>query len=334
MGVNGIRKAATLLMSLDPATAAELLKSASPETIKQIAAELAYLRSAGHGQAPASDDPIKEFTSLLGRGGAGGQGEDFVKRLLEKAIGQQQSQEIMSQVEDLVKVRDPFVSIRSAGAAELGRALEGESPQAVAVVLSELPPAKSTALLSLLPEQVRVEAVCGMTGVESASAEARLRVARVVGEKLQAFSRRETPEADQGQREQKLRKVAILLRGLEPGMRDPLLASLAEKDQEAGGAVQNLMVLWEDIPVIGDRSLQEGLRGADAGKLALALFEAEEAVSAKIRASISERANALLDEERSLLSSPKAEDVRQAREEILQSLREMNSKGELAFEEG
>jgi flagellar motor switch protein FliG len=332
VGSNGIRKAATLLMSLDPATAAELLKSADPETVKQIAAELAYLQAAGSGKAPALADPIKEFSSLLGPGG-GRRGGDFVRRLLEEALGEPQSREIMSQIEDLVKARDPFLSIRSAGAADLSRVLAGESPQAVAVVLSELPPAKSTALLSLLSEEVRLEAVCGLTGGESASAEARLRVARVVRERLQAASRKETPEADQGQREQKFRKVAVLLRGLAPAMRDPLLQSITEKDEEAGNAVKSLMLLWEDIPAVRDRSLQEGLRGVDARRLALGVVGADEAILAKLRANISERANAMLDEERSLLSSPKAEDVQQAREAILQVLREMNAKGELEFEE-
>jgi len=40
---SGIRKAALLLMGLEPTTAAELLKVADPEVVTRIAAELAYL---------------------------------------------------------------------------------------------------------------------------------------------------------------------------------------------------------------------------------------------------------------------------------------------------
>jgi len=50
-----------------------------------------------------------------------------------------------------------------------------------------------------------------------------------------------------------------------------------------------------------------------------------------VRANISERANAMVDEELSLLSEPKAEDVTEARETMLNVLRDMNSKGELKF---
>jgi flagellar motor switch protein FliG len=67
--------------------------------------------------------------------------------------------------------------------------------------------------------------------------------------------------------------------------------------------------------------------------MALALMKADEKISAKIRANISERASAMIDEETSLISSPKKEDIEQAREQIVSSMREMNSKGELIFAE-
>ena len=41
----------------------------------------------------------------------------------------------------------------------------------------------------------------------------------------------------------------------------------------------------------------------------------------------------MVAEETSLMSSPKKEDVLQARERIVNALRELNSKGELTFEE-
>ena len=94
-----------------------------------------------------------------------------------------------------------------------------------------------------------------------------------------------------------------------------------------------MMVVWEDIPQIVARMLQEVLQSADSRKLALALVDAEQKVAEKIRENISERAKAMLDEETSLLSSPKQDEIQQAREDVLAPLREMNSRGELEFEE-
>jgi len=128
--------------------------------------------------------------------------------------------------------------------------------------------------------------------------------------------------------------VAILLRGLETDLRDQMVKSLSEQNGETAQTVQQLMVTWEDLFLVAERSLQEALRSVDSRKLALALVDADEKMVERIRNNISERATAMLDEEASLLSAPKASEITEAREEILNALREMNTRGELQFEEG
>jgi len=126
----------------------------------------------------------------------------------------------------------------------------------------------------------------------------------------------------------------VLLRDLGTDMRNRLIEAIAESDKEASDTVQELMVIWDDVPTLSDRSLQEALRAVDSLKLALAMVDADEAVIRKIRGNISERQAAMLDEEAALLSKPKDEDVGQARGEILQALRELATGGVLSFEEG
>ena len=126
----------------------------------------------------------------------------------------------------------------------------------------------------------------------------------------------------------------MILRNLGKELRDGLLGAIKEKDSSAADKVAELMITWEDIPVVADRSMQQALRGIDAKKLALALNNAEATITKKIRTSISERANAMVDEETSLMAAPKKEDIAAAREELVKTLREMNIKGELMFVEG
>jgi flagellar motor switch protein FliG len=331
----GARKAAMLLRSLDSATAAELLKSATPEVITEIAAEMAYLDVAGRGAKAALVEPVQEFYSLLTRQGAKKDQGDFLRDMLQSTLGAQRSQEVLGQVEELVFARDPFLPIRTAAVEDIARALEGESAQVAAIVLSELPTKSSAALLALLGDEVRTDAVRGMISGEGVSPQARQCVASVVQSRLESF--RESGEVavgpEGGQPRQQLRKVAVLLRGLGTELRDGLIKAIADQDQEAAATVRDLMVTWDDLAYLADRPVQESLRGVDARDLALALVDADEAVVNKIRANISERAVALLDEEASLLSSPKPDEVEQCRESILKGLRELNARGDLAFEE-
>ena len=173
-----------------------------------------------------------------------------------------------------------------------------------------------------------------MTSKETVGVEARLRIAKMVTDRLKALMGAAAAGTAQPAADQSLRKVAVILRNLGKEVRDGLLGAIREKDSSAADKVAELMIIWEDILFVTDRSLQQGLRGIDAKKLALALTNVDAAIKQKIRSNISERASAMVDEETSLMSSPKKEDIAAVREELVKTLREMNIKGELMFVEG
>ena len=329
----GARKAAMLLRNLDPSTAGELLQSAEPEMLTQIAVEVAFLEQNNSDAGQSSQDSIREFFSLLHGQRALPSGEQFAREMLQHVLGEQESQEVLTQVDQRLQAMDPFRQIRTAEAASIAQALSGESAQAASVVLSELPAKKSAALLGLLDKGTGAMAVACMAGAQEVSASARMRIAGVVQNRLEQVDRDNAAGRGAGQSRQRLRKVAVLLRGVEVDLRGQLVESLTEQDAQAAQSVQELMVTWEDLNSIADRSLQESLMSIDAGKLALALVEAEQRTIDRVKSNISERAGTMLDEEASLLSNPKNADIQQAREEILSTLREMNSRGELQFEE-
>ncbi len=330
MVAGGARKAALLLMSLDAASAAELLRNAPKAVITGIAVEMAYLEAAGQGAKTVSVEPAKEFFTLLRGRKAGASGSAQLTALLEKAVGRDQAGEILKLAQAAVQERDPFLSIRSASLGDLARILQGESGQVAAMVLGELTSAKAGKLLPMLDEQVRAEAVRGMTSGDGASPAVRTRVAARLAERLNVGL---AVSGDGGEQTQKLRKVAMLLRGLDAPTRDALLKAIDSNDADAGRAVRDLMVIWADVASVADRSLQNILRLVDARNLALALHGAEPAVVAKINSNISERARAMVDEEISLMSSTKQEDVEKARQEVLKAMRELNATGQLEFEE-
>lgn len=331
MTLTGKQKAAMLLISLDAGTAAELLKGVKPETVQELAVELAYLDAAGMRNSKQSVEVVSQFCNLLNPG-KGFQLKRFLDTMLKSTVGNEKAKQIQTQIEDLLRKRDPFMSIRSASSKTLAAILGNEHPQAVAVVLSELPSRKSSEVLGLLGESVRLGVISGMASSGSITAEAKKRIAEMVYKRLEAFSTNKGGDLQESG-EQPLRKVAIVLRNLGKEVRDGLIAALQEKDSQAAEKVGDLMVLWEDILQVTDRSMQEALRGIDSQKLALALHKADEATIKKIKSNISERAAAAIDEEASLMSTLKKEDVAQAREELVVILREMNKKGELNFKE-
>ncbi len=327
MALSGKQKAAMLLMSLDAATAAELLKDVDPQVVQELAVELAYLDASGMRDSKQNAEIARQFCDSL-------QTEEdfhfkaFLNTMLKSTVGDAKAKEIQTQIANLLQKRDPFMPIRLADSSRLATVLANEHPQATAVVLSELPARKSSEVLSLLDEGVRLSAVGRMVGADTTTAEAKTRIAEAVCKHLGTLAAGRGGVGRTGG-EQPLRKVAVILRNLGKELQDGLLHAVKEEDGEVGEKVANLMILWEDVSQVTDRSLQEGLQKVNSRKLALALVRADEAIVEKIKANISDRAAAAIEEEASLVSAARRGDIEQAREEVVRALREMNEKGEL-----
>jgi flagellar motor switch protein FliG len=327
--LSGKQKAAMLLMGLDALTAAELLKGVAPETVQELAVELAYLDASGLCNPRQSTEVAVQFCTLLEQQN-GFHCQSFLDTMLKSTLGKDKADQITTQIQSLLRKKDPFISIRSADLATLAAVLEKEHPQATAVVLSELSPKKSSEILGRFEEGVQLSTVSRMAEAANVSREAKQRIAEMVCERLESYT-----GSGEGthQPEQSLRKVAMILRNLGKDLRDGLLNAIQEKDSDTAAKVSSLMVVWDDIPSLTDRSMQQALRGVDAQKIALALVKADDAVVAKIKGNISERAAASIEEEMSLMSAPKQADILGGRAEITGILREMNNNDELAFVE-
>ena len=324
----GARKAAMLLLSMEPSSATELLKAARPDQVTEIATELASLRSSG-GVDP--HQAVLEFVQMLQNARRSSVDSDL-RFMLESALGKVQSQEVLAQVKRLLQMKDPFMTVRNREVGELAAALAGESGAVAALVLNELPPRKASALLALLEEPVRLSAIKGMTSASDVSPEAKVRVAEMVLKRLTAQSGRQAVSTEE-RRQRQLRNVALSIRGLPPELRERTLRALAEQDEAAAAQVKQLMVMWEDVPLVSDRTMQDVLRTVDAKTLALSLHGCDEATLAKVRDNISTRGAEMLDEEIALLSEPRHTDVMTARQEILDALRSLSERGELTMVE-
>jgi len=326
MALSGKQKAAMLLMSLDTLTAVELLKGLDVDEIQEIAIEIAKIDASEQRDVKEQAKVAREFCNTL-------QEEQsqkfnvkaFLNEMLVNVLDKEKAEQIQSQVKKATEQKDLFLDIRQASTDELVLALDGEHPQTIAVVLSELPPKKSQEVLSLLNEEARLKAVCKMTNPEQMGSGVRQRMASTITKRLQSFKGETLVERP----EQTLRKLALVLSGLEKDIRDPMLDEIGKNDEETAAMVKRLMITWEDITSVADRSLQEALRSVDSGKLALSLYGADEDIVQKIRSNISDRAVSMLDEEISLMQEPLEKEVLNAREEVVRPLREANEEGKL-----
>jgi flagellar motor switch protein FliG len=337
MRIKGIQKAALLLTSLDTATARELLKGQPQEIIHKIAMELSQLDARGKENAEQAIQVTREFCGQLQQSQTGSLHiKSFVNSLIGGTAGKEKAAEMQARMQQAVREKDPFLVIASAPPAHVAAVLENEPPQAISLILSALPPKISTDVLNRLDGEKSQRVIWRMTQPGEVSPKTMRRIGEIVCKRLFDMNREESQVVKETVPRDILRKVALVLSGLDKEKRDSMLKEIETRDKETARTVKALMVTWDDIPKIEDRSLQQVLRNIEAAVLAKALHGADAVIAAKIRSNISERASEMVDEEASLMGEPRKKDVLMAREEVVKPLREANEAEELLFieEEG
>lgn len=332
MALRGIQKAALLLTTLDQTTATELLKGQPQEVIHQIAMELSQW-DARHDKDPDLPSTIaREFFNELGKTQNGGiHIKSFVGSLLQGTSGKDKAAEMQNKMKQAVLEKDPFILIADASPLHLATALEAETPQAIAVVLANIPPRLSTEVLMRLPEEKAQLIVWRMAQSRDVSGKILRRIGETVCKRLMQMSSEDSGPVSDKTSKETLRRVALILSGLEKDKRDILLETIHNKDDMTANTVRALMVTWEDIPKIEDKSLQQVLRNVEAGILAKALHGAEPVVAEKIKSNISERMAQMVEEEASLMGDLRKKEILSAREEVVKPLREANESEQLNF---
>jgi flagellar motor switch protein FliG len=328
MTLTGKQKAAMLLMSLDAVTAAELVRDLDSDVVRELAAELAYLDPADFKSSSKGNKIVQQFHHSL-KARETFQLNNFLGEVLKITVGQEKARWIQAQIQDVLC--NPFISICSVDAQTLALVLKNEHPQTIAVVLSELPAPKKQEVLNFLEGSVQVSVISRMSDCRTITAEAKELIAEKVCRLLNAVVINRTGRPLPSRPEQSLRKIALILRGLDKEIRDGLLSAINAKDQQAGEMVTKLMIIWADIPQVTDGSLQRALNRVDANTLALALHGADEAITNKIRSILSKRSAAAVNKRASLMSAAAKEDVEKAREQIVGILRQVHDKCELVF---
>lgn len=328
--LTGKQKAAMLLRSLDSSTAAELLKGVNDEVVHELAEELAHLDAAGFSNKSQDLKLARQFCNSL-QLNQDFRINGFLKEMLKSSVGSEKTEQIRSGIQELLDTNDPFKFIYSSKPENVAKILASEHPQTAAVVLSEMPKEKITEVLGFLEWGIRVSIVNRMSSCGSMSTKTKMRIAEVVYNRLNDVSESGTSKPLQERSKPSIRKLAVSLRNMGKEIRNGLLGAIRGRDRKAGDMVTDLMIFWEDLLQISDHSLRKGLKRVDIRKLALALVKSDNQFIRKIQLNITEPKAAVLNEQMLLFSAYDWEDIEQAREEIVDVLREMNEKGELAF---
>ena len=145
--LSGLRKAAILLVAVGEETAGEILRSLPEVDVQRLTEELADLR----GISPElSAEILEEFWEMLEtQGFVMHGGLDYASRLLIETFGKERADDLLMLVRRSQEAaQGNLAKLQRTDPQQLGKLLDSEHPQTIALVLAHLDPAPGLAWCS------------------------------------------------------------------------------------------------------------------------------------------------------------------------------------------
>lgn len=150
--LTGRQKAAILLISLGPDTAAQVYKHLSEDEIESLSLEISSVRKV---EKDIQEQVMDEFHSIamaqeyIAQGGIA-----YAKSILEKALGSDGAASMIQRLTSTIQVR-PFDFARKLDPSQILNFIQHEHPQTIAVILAYIPAKQAGQIISSLPEWCR-----------------------------------------------------------------------------------------------------------------------------------------------------------------------------------
>jgi flagellar motor switch protein FliG len=248
---------------------------------------------------------------------------DSFKKLLEKAVGIEKSEEIITSVEDGTLFPAPFSAFKESNDEEMMRILVGEHPQTIALVLSYVDSQRAAKVLSQFPTELQSDIIMRIATMEPPPTKLLLQVNEVIVSKIKSEDRRRKMPT------KKKYKFASEIIGSMEGTADKnVIDHISYKNPELADEIKKLLFTFEDIIYVQDEALRKILTEVDNNVIALALKTANAEIEKKFFSNMSKRVGDSVKEVRDLLGPRLLSEVEAAQQQIVEAAKRLEAKGE------
>ena len=324
--LNGVQKAAILMISLGPDISSGILKRLPDGMIEKITYEIANTTKITSQQKA---DIMKEFLDMsLAQDYISQGGLDYAKNILTKALGSQKAKEIIDTVSEITQQRRPFAIARKADSQQLFNTLSKEHPQTIALVLCYLQSEKAATVLSGLPDDLQADVAYRIATMNTTSPVVIKHVETVLEKKLSTIMGNDYTVIGG------VSTLVDILNSSDRGTEKNIIEELEKEESDLAEQVRAGMFVFEDIVLLDNASIQRVLRDVDNRDLALALKISSEDVSNTVYKNLSRRAAQTLREDIEFMGPVRLIEAESAQQRIVGIIRTLDEMNEIIIARG
>jgi flagellar motor switch protein FliG len=321
--LEGLSKAAILLLAVGADNASAVLKFLPAESVEEVTRELASLgRVAKHLQASV----VEEFYNVSVASDYINEGNlDFAKELLKNSMDPKQADKVLAQIQTQVQ-RKPFSFLQRAESENLLTFIQDEHPQTIALILCHLPHHKAAEIIGGLPMAKQLEVIKRVANMDQTNPDVIREVERGLESRLSSMLMQSMEKAGG------VPTVSEILNLADRATEKTILEGLEAEDPDLVEQIRRLMFVFEDIKSVNDKGIQAVLKEVDNHELALALKTASDDLRSKIFGNMSERASAMIKEDMQYMGPTKVSDVESAQQRIVDIVRRLEESGDVVIQ--
>lgn len=318
--LDGLTKAAVLLLTLDSQIAGELLKQMTPEAVEEVTRELASL---GRVPEPLRKAVVEEFYNLsIASQYANEGGLEYAQVLLKQSLDSKTAERVLQQIQTHVQ-KSPFSFLQKAESENLLTFIQDEHPQTIALIVCHLPHHKAAEILGGLPVAKQIEVIKRVANMEQTNPEVIREVEKGLESRLSAMLTQSMEKAGG------VPTVAEILNLADRSTEKAIMEGLEADDPDLVEQIRRLMFVFEDIKLVDDKGIQSILKELDNDDLGLALKTASEDLQNKIFKNMSERAASMVKENMQFMGPVRVSDVEAAQQRIVDIVRRLEDSGDI-----
>ncbi|MBQ5734102.1 MAG: flagellar motor switch protein FliG [Lachnospiraceae bacterium] len=323
--LDGVAKAAILLITLGPEKSAKIFKHLKEEEIEQLTLEIANTNSVS---PKLKDEVLNEFYEIciaqqyIAEGGI-----TYAKDLLEKALGIDKAMDVISKLTASLQVR-PFEFLRKTDASQLLNFIQDEHPQTIALILSYLSAGQASQVVAALPPEKQADVAKRIAQMDRTSPDIIKEVEKVLERKLSSLVNQDYTIIGG------VDSIVEILNAVDRSTEKHIMETLEIDEPELADEIRKKMFVFEDILSLDDRAIQRVLRDVDNNELAVALKNANEEVQNVIFRNLSKRLAAMIKEDMDFMGPVRIKDVEEAQQKIVNIIRKLEDAGEIVVARG
>ncbi len=321
--LEGVTKAAILLVAVGEEPASELLKAMEPEAVEELMRELA-----GLGRVPDQLQAavIEEFYNISVASAYLNEGNlDFAKQVLMSSLDPKQAERVLQQIQTQVQ-KTPFSFLQRAESENLLTFIQDEHPQTIALILCHLAHHKASEILVGLPLAKQLEVVKRMAHMEQTNPEVIREVEKGLESRLSSMLMQSMEKAGG------VPTVAEVLNLADRATEKAIMEGLESDDPDLVEEIRRLMFVFEDVMLVNDKGIQAVLKEVENDELAVALKTASDDLKEKIFSNMSERAAAMVKEDMEFMGPVRVSDVEAAQQRIVDIVRRLEESGDVIIQ--